>query len=56
MEYAIEYHVGRKYGGWITGDDRFPDPAIAAKRMSRDAADEHRIGASILLRRLVQVS
>lgn len=54
--YAIEYFVGRKYGGWILGADRFADARSGAKQMSRDAADEDRADATITLRRLVQVA
>lgn len=39
MAFAIQYHVGAKYGSWFTGNDRFASRASAQKAIAelRDA-------------------
>lgn len=54
--YAIEYFVGRKYGGWKRSEARFDTAERAARTMSKDAAAENDNGYSVIMRRCVKVA
>lgn len=55
MTYAVSFHVGSKYGAWLTGRERFATEAEARQAIDADRADEHRAGASKFTRRVVRV-
>lgn len=52
--YAISYFVGRKYGSWFTGSQRFHTEADAQRQIDADRSDEHFAGATKLGRRVVR--
>lgn len=52
--YAIEYFVGRKYGTWARGTERYASAEHAARIMARDAAAEHDGDYTIFRRRCVK--
>jgi len=55
MTYAIETFVGRKFGGWSRGDDRYPSYSIAEAIAANHTLSEHQAKATQMTRRVVAV-
>lgn len=55
MTFAIEYHVGAKYGSWITGNDRFKTRDAAQQAIADLTFNSIRCNATVITARAVEL-
>ena len=53
--FAIEYLVGKKYGMWLRGSERFVSHEDAMVRSKADVREEKKAEASVIRRRCVRI-